>query len=196
MKITEMKINGVREPMGYLMDHVTAAWKVEDTASKKAAETLLEVAADPEFRQILLCKKDADSKGTLLCAADADQAAASGGQDDALPDAQMLRLTPRTAYYWRVTVTGDQGDRASGISRFETGKMDEPWQADWIAAREEDTLHPVFSKHLTVAGKVSRARLYVSGVGLFEAYLNGQKIGDEYLTPYVTNYECGIQYIT
>lgn len=196
MKITEMKINGVREPMGYLMDHVTAAWKVEDTASKKAVETLLEVAADPEFRQILLCKKDADSKGTLLCAADADQAAASGGQDDALPDAQMLRLTPRTAYYWRVTVTGDQGDRASGISRFETGKMDEPWQADWIAAREEDTLHPVFSKHLTVAGKVSRARLYVSGVGLFEAYLNGQKIGDEYLTPYVTNYECGIQYIT
>ena len=34
MKITEMKINGVSEPIGYLTDYIQATWKVTETESK------------------------------------------------------------------------------------------------------------------------------------------------------------------
>ena len=46
------------------------------------------------------------------------------------------------------------------------------------------------------AKPVKRARLYASGVGVFEAYLNGKKLGEEFLAPYVNNYEANIQVLT
>jgi alpha-L-rhamnosidase len=76
--------------------------------------------------------------------------------------------------------------------------MSEPWEADWVAAAEDEKFHPVFRRIFRVpAGKeIVRARLYASAVGLFEPWLNGKKLGDELLTPYITNYETGIQVIT
>ena len=48
-----------------------------------------------------------------------------------------LELKPRTTHYYRVTVTGDQGDTAvSDLAYFETGKMQEAWEADWIAPQK------------------------------------------------------------
>ena len=33
-------------------------------------------------------------------------------------------------------------------------------------------------------------------MGVFEAYLNGKKLGEEFLAPYVNNYEANIQVLT
>ena len=40
------------------------------------------------------------------------------------------------------------------------------------------------------------ARLYICGLGLYEAYYNGRRIGEEYLTPYSNNYKSWVQYQT
>lgn len=53
--------------------------------------------------------------------------------------------------------------------------------------------HPIFSKRIIPRGKVKKARLYLCGLGLYEAYftdgektetdiLKSAKIGEEYLT--------------
>ena len=177
MNITEMKTNGVTCPIGYDLAKPELSWKVTDTPSKKAVKTLVEVATTPDFAEVL-CRienGDADSTGTLL----------------------PLTLVPKTRYFWRVAVTGDAGDCAEGTSFFETGRMDLPFDADWIAAPEETPLsHPIFTKRFPVTGNIQRARLYLTGVGLFEVYLNGKKVGDEFLTPYLTDYESRIQVIT
>ncbi len=44
--------------------------------------------------------------------------------------------------------------------------------------------------------QIAAARLYISAAGLFEAFWNGQKIGDEFLTPYCTNYNAWVEAIT
>ena len=50
--------------------------------------------------------------------------------------------------------------------------------------------------------EVERARLYICGLGLYEAYFTSnktektEKIGKEYLTPYCNNYDQWIQYQT
>lgn len=36
----------------------------------------------------------------------------------------------------------------------------------------------------------------MTGVGLFETYLDGTKIGEEYLAPYINDYESEIQVLT
>ena len=178
MKIAEVKINGRENPLGFLMDGaLRCAWKVTQTIAEKPRDAFVEVAADPAFRQVF-CR----CRGAALC---------SAGQP------LSLDTKPRTRYFVRVGVTADTGEQAvSDTAWFETAKQEEPWQARWIATRPEDGVHPVFFRRFSAEKKAVRARLYLSGLGLFEARWNGARLGDEVLTPYYSNYHDEIQYLT
>ena len=41
-----------------------------------------------------------------------------------------------------------------------------------------------------------QARLYICGLGLSEAYLNGEKAGDDLLAPFINDYKEHFQYCT
>ena len=43
---------------------------------------------------------------------------------------------------------------------------------------------------------IGRARLYITAHGLYEAHLNGHRIGDQVLTPGTSEYESRLQYQT
>jgi len=70
------------------------------------------------------------------------------------------------------------------------------WKAKWIGAPwdgEEfvraDTLPaPEFRKTFDITRKVTEATAYVTGLGFFEFYVNGRKVGDEVLCPNETSY--------
>ena len=173
MKITDLKINGIREPIGFDLPRITVSWKVRNTVSKRSVKATLAVAADADFAEILWEKED-----TIL---------ASTGET------AELTLLPRTRYYVRVSVTGDAGDSAGAESFFETGKMDEPWVGRWIAPQEGDTRHPLFFRAFQVSGKIRSARLYITGLGLYEAEMNGRPVSDELLAPCWTDYHEMIQ---
>ena len=108
-----------------------------------------------------------------------------------------LPLAPRTAYTWRVTATDDAGNTASGKARFETGMMDTPWKAKWIAGTMAQTnCLPVqdTSKTFTLEDVPANARLYISALGLYEAEINGKPVTEDCLTPGWTDYYCRVQY--
>ena len=176
MQITQIKINGIREPVGFRLDRPCISYKVTETASKRAVNSSIRVscADDPETVLAEFTGEDVNSAGTYV----------------------SLELMPRTAYLVKIRVEGDAGDSAEAESRFETGKMDESWQAEWIAPAKGDGCHPIIRRKLTVRPGLKKARLYASGVGMFEAYVNGRKLGEEYLKPGVTNYEKRIQTVT
>lgn len=177
MRITNVKINGITNPVGFLYEKLFCSWNVCETESKKAVNTVIEVSKTENFAEILYKKE-----GTELC------------QSGELLD---ISLEARTRYFYRITVTGDRGDQAiSAGCFFETGKMDETWNAQWIALKAEDSFHPILKKTFYAKENIKKARLYVTGVGLFEAYLNGKKIGNEYLMPYITDYEQTLQVLT
>ncbi len=56
--------------------------------------------------------------------------------------------------------------------------------------------HPIIFKTFTTEKEIGKARLYVTGVGLYEAYLNGKKVGNEFLTPSCNDYDEYLQYQT
>lgn len=110
-------------------------------------------------------------------------------------------------YYWRVKIYNQDGI-ASGWSSaawFETAMLSQnDWTAKWIGDDKpiptdendfykEDPM-PVFQNVFRADKKVAAARLYITGLGYYEAYLNGKKIGDHVLDPGWTKYDRQIDY--
>ena len=60
----------------------------------------------------------------------------------------------------------------------------------------EEIASPAFEKTFTAAKPVASAILHVTGVGFYEASLNGQKIGDKVLDPSPTCYDRHVLYST
>ena len=168
MKIDTIRINGIRNPVGFDMPRVTVSWKVRETASAEPLRQRVCIAADPDFSNVLWEKE-------------ARKLFSPGEKAE-------LSLSPRTRYYVRVETEGDAGDWAEASAFFETGKMDESWVGRWIAPREGDERHPLFFRDFSLSAEVLSARLYITGLGLYEAQLNGADISDELMAPGWTDY--------
>ncbi len=75
------------------------------------------------------------------------------------------------------------------------------WQAKWITGNykvNKKRRYPVdcFKKEFAVNKEVAKARLYITACGLYEARINGQKVGDFCLAPGHTDYNKRVQYQT
>jgi alpha-L-rhamnosidase len=104
-------------------------------------------------------------------------------------------------YSWRVRVWDNNGNRSAWSlpANFHTGFFDSTgWKAKWIGpGYAEDTVmrpSPLMRKEFTVKGKVARATAYITAHGMYEAELNGKRIGDAFLTPGWTSYGKRLQY--
>lgn len=117
-------------------------------------------------------------------------------------------LKPFTRYYWRIKVYNQHGIASSWSESawFETAMLNaSDWQATWIGdgtrqfEKDEDFYQndrmPLFGKTFTTQKKIAAARLYVSGLGYYEAYLNGERIGDHALDPGWTTYRQQALYV-
>ena len=110
----------------------------------------------------------------------------------------------RTRYYWRVRVWDTNGRASpwSAAALWETGLLQPgDWTARWIGPppTTSDSLpspSPLLRGSFQVAERVRSARLYVTSLGLYEAYLNGQRVGDQLFTPGWTSYRRRLQYQT
>ncbi|MFC0276558.1 family 78 glycoside hydrolase catalytic domain [Enterococcus devriesei] len=104
-----------------------------------------------------------------------------------------LALIPRTQYQVTVTLYDEADHPISKETHFETGKMNEVFQADWIANTDKTLQNTLFKKSVSIQSPVKRGRLYITGLGIYETYINGEKVGDEYLTPGITAYDQWLQ---
>jgi len=55
---------------------------------------------------------------------------------------------------------------------------------------------PIFSRVFTVSDKVNKATLYASALGVYTAYINGARVGNQVMTPGWTDYKTRVQYQT
>ncbi|PWV90996.1 alpha-L-rhamnosidase [Paenibacillus cellulosilyticus] len=113
-------------------------------------------------------------------------------------------LAQQTRYYYRVRIHDSYGIKSewSETSWWETGLLGQnDWKGQWItpAAHELDpSLESIFllRRSFSVHKKIVSARAYASALGLYELSLNGNRVGDELLTPGWTSYSHRIQYQT
>ena len=114
-----------------------------------------------------------------------------------------LPLQSRERVNWRVRLW-DENDQSGEWSEafFEMGLLEKTdWTARWITGdykvnRKERYPVDCFRKVFTVKKKVRKARLYITACGLYEAKLNGEKVGNFCLAPGHTDYRKRVQYQT
>ena len=119
------------------------------------------------------------------------------------------QLESRKDYFWKVRVTTNTGDETwSEPARWSMALLDDSdWQAGWIgidsALNATDRMEGdsrlaarYLRKPFDVEGKVKNARLYISGLGLYECYINGKRVGESVLAPTATDYSTNVPYNT
>ncbi|RYF89784.1 MAG: alpha-rhamnosidase, partial [Chitinophagaceae bacterium] len=118
-------------------------------------------------------------------------------------------LTSYQSCYWKVQVKTNQGDAVWSKPAYWTmGLLDSSdWKAQWIGLdgfNEHDQPDSTFTrlsarylrKEFGLQKKIESATAFISGVGLYELYVNGKKAGNDVLTPTVSEYNKKILYNT
>ena len=106
-------------------------------------------------------------------------------------------------YSWQVRVWDNSGKASawSDVVTFQMALLNKSdWKASWITPGYiEDSVKrpsPLFRKEFNANKKIVSAVAYITAHGLYEAQINGQRVGDAYLTPGWTAYKKRLQYQT
>lgn len=53
MKITNVRINGIENPVGFAYDYLLCSWNVEEAKGKKQINAIIEVSDSEDFRYFI-----------------------------------------------------------------------------------------------------------------------------------------------
>lgn len=104
-------------------------------------------------------------------------------------------------YTWQVRVWDNKG-KVSAWSEpaiFQMALLNkEDWKAKWVEVGfEEDAMNrpaQYFRKQFSANKKILSATAFITAHGMYEAQINGKRVGDYYLTPGWTSYNKRLQY--
>jgi alpha-L-rhamnosidase len=103
-------------------------------------------------------------------------------------------------YFWQVKIWDNKGRESkwSEIANWEMGLLSQSdWKAKWIEMEGDTNRYspsPHFRKEFLINKPISKAVIYVTSHGFYELHLNGNKVGDQVLTPGWTSYGKRLQY--
>jgi len=190
LRAVDLRCNHLPEPLGVPPERVRLSWRVEGGGQAQSA-----------YRTVVAPSAHALERLEDL-AWDSGQVKSSASTDVAYEGAA---LGHRSRYAWRAQVW-DQDGRASPWSKtawFETELDPERgWHGTWIGGPLEQVSVPYLRRSFWLdeggvgPGEAASARLYVTALGLYEARLNGQRVGEAALTPGWTDYNRRVQYQT
>lgn len=186
MRIVNTYVEYRENPLGIDVEKPRFSWILEDERRDSFQEAYqIQTSADDEFGNILW-----DTGRIHSC--DSIQIP-YGGEP----------MKSRKRYYYRIKVWNHKWEESewSKTSWWETAFMDyQEWNADWITPEYDfqapKSACPVMRTEFQLSKKVKEARVYVTAKGVYELRLNGNKVGEDFLTPGWTSYNKRILYQT
>lgn len=107
-------------------------------------------------------------------------------------------LKPVNTYKWKVRIWDQDGKSSywSKENHFSSGLMSEDdWKADWIST-PDSVYSPVFIKEFSIDKIPDLANVFVNCQGYFELYVNREKVGNDVLSPAVSDFQTENYYLT
>lgn len=117
-------------------------------------------------------------------------------------------LVSRAQCYWKVKIYTNKSELAwSEPAYWSMGLLNKAdWKAKWIGYDRASSWDSItqwsrlssryFRKQFQSQSNIKRATVYIVGLGLYELYLNGKKIGNRVLAPSPTDYRKSVLYNT
>jgi len=183
--ISNLRIEHRQDALGIGASQPRLSWTI-NTASREWKQTAYEIEA-------------LDANGSLR-----DQTEKIESDQSVLVDWPFAPLSSRERVSVRVRVWGsnDNVSEWSELLRLETALLSETdWSAEFITpVWDEDTTKsnpaPYLRREFQLRTGISSARLYITSLGVYEAHLNGNVIGDQVLAPGWTVYDERLRYQT
>jgi hypothetical protein len=183
----------VSAPTTLRFEHRTDAGPVSGIGVASPRLSWIVPEADPAYSQ--------DAYEIELARTDATEVYRMESSDQVLVPWPGPPLAPRESVQVRVRVTGnDEVSDWSGPATVEAGLLSpDDWTARFVSPTDIgglDAPGPRLTAAFDVPGPVLKARLYATAHGLYEATLNGHRVGDQLLTPGWTSYSHRLRYQT
>ena len=193
--ITELRTEQLKNPLGIDVRQPRLGWRIESdeqNVMQTAYHILVASSAD------LLAQGKGDIWDSGKIESDASQWIAYQGKP----------LKRNARYYWKVKVYTNRGEADWSAPAFwSMGLLNEAdWQGQWIgldraASGDSETQWSRLAarylrKEFALSREVKRATVHIAGMGLYELFINGQRIGDQVLAPAPTDYRKTILYNT
>ena len=186
-QVNPLGIDNIRPRLGWILD----------SEQRGQRQTAYQVIVASTLKNIKRNEGDQWNTGKVL----------SGKSIHIEYDGKTLRTGQK--YYWKVRVWDKEGKASqwSNIAEWEMALLDDnDWDGMWIydgkvmnkdeEALYDDDPNPIFRKEFDISKTVKSARLYITGLGYYESYINGNKIGDHVLDPGFTDYSKHVLYST
>ena len=173
----ELKCEYTNDPLGIDVIQPRFSWilKSDSRGQMQSAYQVLVASSEKNLSANIGDKWDSGKQ-------DSDQSVNVAYQGEALESGEKC--------WWKVRVWDKEGNAStySEQSTFEMGLLEkDDWQGEWISS-EEDISAPLLRKEFTVDKEIDRARVYICGLGNYELYVNGNRIGDHVLDPTMSYY--------
>lgn len=194
--VTALRTEGLTNPMGIDAEQPRFGWRIEATTEKNVMQTAYRiiVASSPDKLE----KGEGDIWNSGKVSSDTSLWIPYGGQS----------LKTNSRYYWKVKVWTNKGETPwSKPALWSMGLLSEnSWKAQWIgmerpAPWDSETQWSRLSarylrKEFPVTKQIKHATAHIAGMGLYELFINGQRVGDQVLAPAPTDYRKTILYNT
>ena len=193
--VTNLRTEQLKNPLGIDTRQPRLGWRIEsDEQNVMQTAYHILVASSPE----LLAQGKGDMWDSGKIETDASQWITYQGEP----------LKCNAPYYWKVKVYTNKGEANwSNPAFWSMGLFNEAdWRGQWIgldraAPGDSETQWSRLAarylrKEFALKKEVKRAMVHVAGMGLYELFINGQRIGDQVLAPVPTDYRKTILYNT
>lgn len=185
VKVTNLRVEHLRETIGIGAGKPRLSWQIETEAQNWVQAAY----------EITCCGEDGQVYG---------ETGRIESEQSVLVDWAFEPLKSRTHVHVRVRVWGKDGSEStwSEALSIETGLLDdEDWNArfitpDWDENAEQLNPSPYLRREFSVRANIKSARLYVTALGVYEAQINGVRVGDQILAPGWTVYDHRLRYQT
>jgi alpha-L-rhamnosidase len=180
MKVEALTCEHLTNPTVVDVMHPRLSWMDEEVSEKTRndRQTAYRICVSSSKEKLLQGKADVWDSGKR------------NSSDSYLIPYNGPRLLSGNDYWWRVMVWNGKhtASRWSEPAHWGMGILTaNEWKAQWIGA-PWDGEAPLLRKSFHVKGDIVSAKAFVTGLGYFEFYMNGKRVGNDYFVPGFTNY--------